>query len=411
MSKKRNSILRAKSLFSALVAVFSLMGCAGSESGGYEVIDIEKGMDQSLPEFVVQDYFADIQYVPLETNDSSLIGDQPDVTVLNGVLLVSSVNQPLKAFDRITGKYLQEIGHIGNDPEGYAKDSWGKINYWIDAEGGKIYFLGWNNDFQLYDLDGGYLGKLQMPADGDFNIAQNYFLMDADTIWGHNKLRLSESAPSVFYIHGKTPQVTGIHSWASALLPMDEVVSLSNLLGGYVAHGGDLQMVELAGGRKYYTAINSPSLWRQGGSVRLKQAFNDTLYTVSDGGWMPYKVVNLGKWHWPENESFRVDGCKNRIYIDYVLENDRYFYFHFQTGLYTKTAKSYCAFYDKEKAAVSVASSDQLLERLHNQPLQIRNRATDGSFIALLTPDKLSAEAKEKLGVDEEDNPIVVVLK
>ena len=278
-------------------------------------------------------------------------------------------------------------------------------------EGGKIYFLGWNNDFQLYDLDGGYLGKLQMPADGDFNIAQNYFLMDADTIWGHNKLRLSESAPSVFYIHGKTPQVTGIHSWASALLPMDEVVSLSNLLGGYVAHGGDLQMVELAGGRKYYTAINSPSLWRQGGSVRLKQAFNDTLYTVSDGGLMPYKVVNLGKWHWPENESFRVDGCKNRIYIDYVLENDRYFYFHFQTGLYTKTAKSYCAFYDKEKAAVSVASSDQLLERLHNQTLQIRNRATDGSFIALLTPDKLSAEAKEKLGVDEEDNPIVVVLK
>ena len=44
MSKKRNSILRAKSLFSVLVAVFSLMGCAGSESGGYEVIDMREFM-------------------------------------------------------------------------------------------------------------------------------------------------------------------------------------------------------------------------------------------------------------------------------------------------------------------------------------------------------------------------------
>ena len=97
--------------------------------------------------------------------------------------------------------------------------------------------------------------------------------MNADTIWGHNKLHLSEGMPSVFYIQGKIPQITGIYSWPSSLLPMDEVVSLSNLLGGYVAHGGDLQMVELTGGRKYYTAINSPSLWLQGGGNPIKTGF------------------------------------------------------------------------------------------------------------------------------------------
>lgn len=395
----------------SLFVMFSFAACLNSKVVRQGVIDIEKGMENAVPELQVQDHFADVQYVPLETNDSSLIGNLPDVVALEKMLLVSSVNQPLKAFDRATGKYLHEIGHIGNDPEGYAKDEWGKINYWVDAKGGKVYFLGWNNDFQLYDLHGVYLDKLQMPTDDDFNIAQNYFLIDADTIWGHNKLRLFERMPSVFYIQGRAPQIMGIHSWTSTLLPIDEVVSLSNLQGGYVAYGGDLQMVELAGGRKYYTAINSPSLWRQGGSVRLKQAFNDTIYTVSASGLVPYKVVNLGKWHWPEAESFQVDGCKDRIYIDYVLENDRYVYFHFQTGLYTKIAKSHCAFFDKEKDVVSVGTSDKMMERSRNLAIQMRNISADGCFVALLSPDKLNAEDRDRLKVSGEDNPVVVILK
>ena len=394
-----------------LFVMFFFIACLNYNVAEHGVIDIEKGMENAVPELTVQDYFANVRYVPLETNDSSLIGSQPDVIALEKMLLVSSVNQSLKAFDRVTGKYLYEIGHIGNDPEGYAKDEWGKINYWVDAKGGKVYFLGWNNDFQLYDLNGDYLGRLQMPTDGDFNIAQNYFLMDADTIWGHHKLRLFEGMPSVFYIQGKVPQITGIHSWTSNLLPMDEVVSLSNLQGGYVAHGGDLQMVELTGGRKYYTAINSPSLWSQGSLVRLKQAFNDTIYTVFASGLVPYKVVNLGKWHWPETEAFQVNGCKDRIYIDYVLENDRYIYFHFQTGLYTKAAKSYCAFFDKEKDVVSVGASDKILECSHNLTVQIRNVSADGCFVALLSSEKLGAEERKRLKVSEEDNPVIVILQ
>ena len=136
-------------ILGSLIVMFTFTACFNSNVGGHEVIDIEKGMENAVPELVLQDYFTDVQYVPLETNDSSLIGDQADVMVLEKMLLVSSVNQPLKAFDRVTGKYLYEIGHIGNDPEGYAKDEWGKINYWVDANGGKIYFMGWNNDFQL----------------------------------------------------------------------------------------------------------------------------------------------------------------------------------------------------------------------------------------------------------------------
>ena len=47
--------------------------------------------------------------------------------------------------------------------------------------------------------------------------------------------------------------LTGIATWNTALLPVDEVLSVSNLLGGNVAYGGDLAMTEVVGDRTYCT--------------------------------------------------------------------------------------------------------------------------------------------------------------
>ena len=43
---------------------------------------------------------------------------------------------------------------VGTDPEGYAKDSWGKVSFCADAVRRTVYLLGWNNDFLLYGFDG-----------------------------------------------------------------------------------------------------------------------------------------------------------------------------------------------------------------------------------------------------------------
>lgn len=44
-------------------------------------------------------------------------------------------------------------------------------------------------------------------------------------------MKLSPETPSVFYMDRNTMSLTGIATWNSALLPMDEVLSVSNLLG------------------------------------------------------------------------------------------------------------------------------------------------------------------------------------
>ena len=262
----------------------------------------------------------------------------------------------------------------------------------------------------IYGFDGKYKDRIRLQDTVNCILSQNYYLMDADRIWGHNKMKLSPETPSVFYMDRNTMSLTGIATWNSALLPMDEVLSVSNLLGGNVAYGGDLAMAEFVGDRKYYTAINSPSLWKSKDAIRVKQAFNDTIYTISEQGLTPYLVFELGEWHWNEQQQLDVEGCDKKIAIDYILENAEYIYFHFHTSLYLEESQSYCGFYHKEKKTVVCQKGDSLFDKMNNQHIQIRGVTSDGHFFALLQPDELSDDNQRRMGVEEEGNPIMVML-
>ena len=169
-------------------------------------------------------------------------------------------------------------------------------------------------------------------------------------------------------------------------------------------------MEEFVGDRKYYTAINSPSLWKSKDAIRVKQAFNDTIYTISEQGLTPYLVFELGEWHWSEQQQLDVEGCDKKIAIDYILENAEYIYFHFHTSLYLEESQSYCGFYNKEKKTVVCQKGDSLFDKMNNQHIQIRGVTSDGHFFALLQPDELSDDNQRRMGVEEEGNPIMVML-
>lgn len=373
------------------------------------VIDIAEAMNNLSEEHAVQDLFSGINYVPLKTDELSVIGKYPECIVMDSVILITSAHQNLKMFDRIEGKYIQDIGHVGTDPEGYAKDSWGRVNFWVDTAQENIYLLGWNNDFLVYGVDGSYKGRIRLQEE-DCVLSQNYYVMDSGRIWGHNKLKLTPEMPSVFYIDEGMKSLVGIATWNSSLLPMDEVLSVSCLLGSSVAYGGDLSIAEFAGERKYYTAINSPSLWKFSDTIRLKQAFNDTIYNVSENGLTPHLTIGLGKWHWSEQQPLDVEGCDKKIAIDYVLENEKYLYFHFHVGLYRENGQSYCGFYHKEKKMFVCQKGDSLFDKENKQRIQIRGVSSDGCFYALLQPNELSDENRRRMGVEEEDNPVVAIL-
>lgn len=395
----------------SIVAILIFVLCSCGEN---IVVNMKINVGEKMGDFEnisVQTISSNIEYIPLETSDSSLIGAMPNICVLNDAILVSSANQCLKLFDRPTGRFIRDIGHVGVDPEGYAKDSWGIVNYWVDYTHNLIYVLGWNNDLVIFDLLGNCKDRLQIYDDTRYNLSQSYLFIDSGRIWGHNKLYISNLCSSLFFVEQNTKSINDIIGLSILPLPMDEIQSISNLLGNYVSYGGNLTMASFTDDRKFYTSIDSPSLWKNGDKICLKQAFNDTIYTLCDDRIYPYLIFELGDWKWNYKDRLEVPGCERKISIDYVLENEKYIYFHFHTGLYLNNRQSYCGLYQKESNRVTLMRGDRIFDVINNQDIQLRTITSDGCFVALLQPNELCDELKDKYNCKEDDNPIIVILR
>ena len=85
---------------------------------GNKVIPLNQAFEQ-LEEISVEDIGRHIDYVPLETTDESLIGDRAYIRILKDKLLVASREQPVKMFDRKTGKFIRCVGKIGQGADEY----------------------------------------------------------------------------------------------------------------------------------------------------------------------------------------------------------------------------------------------------------------------------------------------------
>lgn len=406
--------MKAGNLMVATVVAAMMVACGQKEKELETGIDLEEAVEMaSETPLAVSDFFTKAEYIPLETNDSSLIGIVPHVVVAKDIIVASSLNQPLKIFDRHTGAYIADAGSIGQGPKEYAKGGFNEVNFWVDAEEQLIYVQGWKNDFQVYDKTGKYVNRIEVKDEELYNLFNCYFLMDGNRIWGHTKLHVETEVPSVFHINKENGCPKPLVTWSSDIFPLSgEHLSISTRLGAYVAYGGHLMTIEDGEEKANFYAVNSPSLWKHDGDVRLKQPFNDTIYTVTEDGLKPYEILHLGKWHWEEEDAFRTAGCNDKISFDYILESKDYLYFHLRTGLYDmKNTKVYCGFYDKKNKSVALMEGATMLDEANNQKLSIRGTAADGGFCALIEADKLSEENKSRLELDEEANPVVVIVQ
>lgn len=399
--------VKMKLLFFILI-IFMSFSCKRHTIIKENKVDIKKAM-LSIQPISLSEITSKVSYIPLETTDSSLIGEQANICVFNKYILVASANQNLKLFDRETGKYISEIGHIGIDPQGYAKDPWGKVNYRVDSKKNLVYVLGWKNDWQVYDVENNYMKRIVVEDNARYNLAQSCFFMDGDSIYGQNKLCINRTAESLFVYDCKSESFSTISGLKETPLPIEDLLSVSNLLGNEVAYGGDLQVAVFSGDRKFYTAINSPSLWKFQQDMRVKPSFNDTIYTIRQNRLQPYLIFDLGDWAWAYQDRLNVADCQHKIHIDYVLENENLLYFHFHTGFYTDNKKSYCGIYRKKNGDVMIMEGDQWVDPEYNQALQIRSISNDGNFCSLLTPEILSDELMKQLKVKDDDNPVIAL--
>ena len=389
-----------------------LTGC--QEAPTMDGIDMANAMEtvQENP-LSVSNYFSKVEYIPLETTDSSLVGLAPHVVIAKDIMVVSSLNQPLKIFDRHTGAYIANVGSIGQGPKEYAKGGFNEVNFWVDGDKELIYVQGWKNDFMVYDKTGKFVERIEVENENLYNLYNCYFLMDGNKIWGHTKLHADAEVPSVFCMDKDGKDAKNLKTWTTDLFSLaDENLSISTRLGAYVSYGGHLTTIWSNDDKACFSVVGSPSLWKHDGHIRLKQAFNDTIYNVTENGLEPHEVIGLGKWQWKEADAFQTNGCNDKISIDYILESNEYLYFHLRTGLYdTKNTQAFSGFFHKQTKQLSLMKGDTMMDEANNQKLSIRGTTPDNGFYALITTDKLSEENISRLKLDEEANPVVVIVK
>ena len=134
-------------LFMILSLGFMLVACDEHKSNqDFKTISVGKAFDE-MAGINASDCFESIRYIPLETVDSALIGDQPEIIVAGDRLVVFSKGKQCLVFSRADGKFLNSVGHIGPDPQGAQT-----LSGWVNADAGEIHFPAGNGRQVVYDL-------------------------------------------------------------------------------------------------------------------------------------------------------------------------------------------------------------------------------------------------------------------
>lgn len=132
-----------------------LFGCTSNKdnmSGDLPVIDVTKEYKEiSLDVHEI----ADVEYIPLETTDSSVMWRDFQYVVSDDYVIADDT-QYIFFFDRKTGKFIRKFGYIGDGPEEYTRN----YNSVVDLKTQECFIYDMiKNNLLVYDFHGRFLRK------------------------------------------------------------------------------------------------------------------------------------------------------------------------------------------------------------------------------------------------------------
>ena len=435
-----------RNIFSVLLIVLAV-SCQGEpRKGGSEgllTIPLESHWGD-VDTLRASDYFSSVEYIPLETNDSCLVGAAPRFFFCRDTLVVAAdqTRQGL-AFSR-SGKFFHAIGGEGRGPREYRSarsvvmNPYNATLYFLDMLPGKYHRFG---------MDGGYLSPLTFPSDSGVRVGYLAWL-DAESpvgfepnqsMWGRapqltffdkeGALKHTVSRPIPIDSLMQSPSVNGNQLYITdGNLQIYMLLPQSGLLRhGIAGYGGVTTFNNQVTGGSYTTFSYEDAFFSYyDQQLFLREDFNDTIFQVTEEGLRPHVAFDFGKYHWPEES--RYDAKRygdSRSYISWFAETDRIIFFEFFTG--GDTPMAYRGSYHKENQTVRLGSvKEGFYDDINGfMPLQILAKTYDDSFVGVLeplkirkwfeeNPDKAAAlpeHLKALRNISEEANPVVVVMR
>lgn len=400
------------------------------------VIDVESGL-KNLSGLKVSDLGKTIRYISLETPDEGLIGKNPVVKVLRNYIIVEYKTSPATSVDPGTcllfskedGRFITKIGHSGQDPGAYTD-----CFSWTDEKEEFIYFERKPDQLIKYDMKGDFCGKVTFSSSG---LASYYLITDSKMIGyfdAFNIVNLSSNQYSLGIFDKEGRLKDTILSFFSYTTPLTDDIYQTNLISGKTLYGSFGSWVRAGAFIFEYTparqirqinALHAARIWKNAGSIRYKQDFVDTIYTVSGRKLIPSVAFHTGKYHWPVEERRNEKNTNNRIFIADISENNRFIFFQCIRGMFTRESVLYNGLYNKQTDKIVLSRNKDGIEDdlTHFMPFKPLGMSTSGEFVSLVevweVMDWLEKHPEAKhnknlpflKNLDEDMNPIVILVE
>ncbi len=262
-------------------------------------IKIEKPDMSSLSSLYLSEFADSIEYLQLEaTQDCFLpyyIGAR---TFVDDNLLFVYDLFAIYQFDMTTGKFLRQIGRIGQGPGEYVHAYTA-----IDSIDNKVYVKSPGKaTLLMYDYEGKYLGNLSLASKQD-----SFFATYPDSY----DLNRSVDGAFIFLAHFM-PAKQALHPYELIMYDYKQkkiLHSLPNRMEGEFT--------------RYVHSVNGLRTWATSENAHFYKSFyNDTLYAINREGISPYAVIDLGKRKFPV--SFIFSPSVDSDVIGKILINSMY---------------------------------------------------------------------------------------
>lgn len=344
----------------AAVCGAMLMSCSGDKQGnadGLNVVDVVGAIDKPT-ELTTSQLGSKITFVPLETTDSTLIGDVYKVEVTNDKAIVFNLgsNPGVMVFDLNTGAFLNNIGRIGGGPGEY-NNPYGSV----DKEYGRVYLQSNNGDgYIAFDTEGN-----QLP----------------DVMKGHSSHEkfIMAAIDSTLYVLDNSVHTAGERTTRILHLGLDgavndTVVMFDGQSGGFFPNGfsgytdyrnypsslrhSNYNMRQVTNNGKTYVVLTEKM--SQGTDYLFNEVLCDTVYSFVSANDSPVLVFDTGNHAFTPAERNSRDLSTVDIVLTDFVENQNHVVFTVSRGWPGDDShKEYIGIYDRKNGTTVMAPASE----------------------------------------------------
>lgn len=418
----------------AIIGITLITGCGDTakEAGTVDVA----GAIANPTELKVSDLGETITYVPLATTDSSLVGQSWGVTVTDDLALVRNSGSIMAlgttgngvgvmAFSLADGRYLNHVGHGGQDGEAYMLPF-----FTVDAKTNTLTFDAANDKRVKYSGDGRFLGTY--PKHIISASTPRPTIVD-DTIG----ITALQNLPG----QGDPYLSIIFTSESGRLLDSIQVVSAENpslmpffsidggmtfdTFDGFIPHSQAGGMAFIQQGKPSLYRSPAPSLWSVGNEYHALMEFTDTIYSVAMNRAPEATLIfDMGGQGYPPADNGKRDMTDKDLMIGEIIESTSTLIFGVSKG-WNKKDNAFIGLYDKKSGTTrATKASNGFVDDLGGfMPFFPVTITPDGRYVGIITQEDIAKwmeehpEAKvpeslqEIVDSEEEPNPVLVIVK